>query len=700
MMNNLLPTPKKHVNLKNKTTKFKGINLIPNTEFAFDSVLIASYRFWDYDEISFYKEDYNESNINVKLVYTIDVPEDVEDELMYLKQGYSLNVTPDLVTLSFGKKEGFINGITTLKQLIEEVEEGQFVFKTAEIIDWPSIEKRSVSNTFAWYAGYGRLGFDMQLWGLDEWKEYLNICADYKINQFNMCMYGYWPFEFEDYPETELKDYPVDIWNQESNNWVSVNYVHPNISNEFLTELFDYGHELGFDFFAYIGLNSYNGGYSSLNKDKRMKLTEGSKFVNDFDSLCLSDESNVDYISDSIAKIVELGYDGIDFEESEESFWFCSCDSCAESFVKDRTPAEAKHHANYHLLSILHKRIKEVNPDCIVGLRAWREPPLEKTTDYLKYVKSQIPEDVVLFWAPGLYVSEEEFPKWVDVFGKERIYARDSEANSVSSTMGRLYRTFESNVLRADEETNHQFIENDIKQHIGSVELGVKGINGYMFEWYGYFLHLYAHGNYGWGSEVKEEEFYQYAVESVFGKEMSGDILYVLENMLTIHESQMSIFPTEFPFLRNKVETRDIPVITEALDDWENIQNKIERIKKFISNNKRLAMYLKHFEKIEIGHKRNRIIYKLSLASIAYDNATTEEVKLKYLKEMNHYNEANFDIVKREYFDVNPVSETGTKACMIPYHELKRVINNELDPTNKDEEQIYLGVEALGWLWL
>src|SRR5699024_695412 len=256
-------------------------------------------------------------------------------------------------------------------------------------------------NTFAWYAGYGRIGFDMQLWGLNEWKEYLNICADFKINQFNMCMYGYWPFEFDKYPETELKNYSVDIWNQESDNWINMNYVHPNISHEFLTELFEYGHELGFDFFAYIGLNSYNGGYSSLNKHKRMKLEEDSKFVNDFDSLCLSDPTNIEYISDSIQKVVELGYDGIDFEESEESFWFCSCDDCQENFVKDRTPAEAKHHANYYLLNILYNKIKEVNKNCVVGLRAWREPPLEKTEAYLEYVNSQIPEDVVLFWAPG-----------------------------------------------------------------------------------------------------------------------------------------------------------------------------------------------------------------------------------------------------------------------------------------------------------
>lgn len=700
MMHGLIPMPKQYQDTKEKTKAFHTINFTTNSQLLFDPIKIGVMRFWNFKEIPFTLNMPNGRSIDIALEVQTEAPIDIDGKDLYEKQGYSLEVNHEHITLRFVAKDGFINGLSTLKQLIEDVDTNGFVFKTASIVDWPSIEKRSVSNTFAWYAGYGRIGFDMQLWGLKEWTEYLNICADFKINQFNMCMYGYWPFEFQKYPETELKNYPINVWNQESDNWIHVNYVHPNISDEFLTDLFAYGHELGFDFFAYIGLNSYNGGYSSLNKNKRMKLEEGSKFVNDFDSLCLSDPSNVAYISDSIQKIVELGYDGIDFEESEESFWFCSCDACQNNFVKDRTPAEAKHHANYYLLNILYEKIKEVNKDCVVGLRAWREPPLEKTEEYLHYVKSCIPEDVVLFWAPGLYVSEDEFPKWVDVFGKERIYARDSEANSVSSTMGRLYRTFESNVLRPEEETNHQFIGNDIKQHIGSVELGVKGINGYMFEWYGYFIHLYAHSYYGWGSNMPEEDFYEYAVNAVFGPEISKDIVYVLENMLTIHESQMKIFPTEFPFLRNKVESRDIPEINAALEDWDNIQGKLERIKSYVSNNRRLAMYGKHFEKIEVGHLRNKVIYQLSLASINYDNAQTDDEKKKYLHLMDQYNEENFDIVKREYFDVNPVAETGTKACMIPYHELKRVIHNELDPANKDEEQIYLGVEALGWLWL
>jgi hypothetical protein len=38
---------------------------------------------------------------------------------------------------------------------------------------------------------------------------------------------------------------------------------------------------------------------------------------------------------------------------------------------------------------------------------------------------------------------------------------------------------------------------------------------------------------------------------------------------------------------------------------------------------------------------------------------------------------------------------------MYPYHELKRVLDNKLGlRVPPDGQMIYLGVEALGWLWI
>lgn len=702
-MYSFLPEPKVFRKTGNKTKRFSSFNidLSDLNSNIKDIEELFKIKMWNYKEIDLYFDNRCcKNSFYIKLINDIYDNEGVNNRELYEKQGYMIEVSEDLITINFKERDGLVNALSTLKQLFR-AEDGMYYMQTCMIKDWPSIERRSISNTFAWYAGYGRLGFDMQLWGYDEWVEYLNICSDFKINQFNMCMYGYWPFTFDEYPETVLKDYKVKVYNPESRNWVTVEYMHPNIAKEFLSKLIDYGHKLGIKFFAYVGLNSYSGGYPSIHKEKRMKLPEGSKFINDFDSLCLSDKENIEYLKSALKRIVSLGYDGIDFEESEESYWFCNCDRCKEKYLsKTDSPAEAKHMANYELLKILYDVIKQENPDCEIGLRAWREPPLEKEPEYINKMVSSIPEDVGLFWAPGLYCDETEFEKWVEAFGRDRIWARDTESNAVSSCFGRLIRIFRSNGLRCDEENNDQFIEEDIRQHIGSVKLGVKGINGYMFEWYGFFLHLFVHAYYGWGAYKEPNDFYSYAIEAVFGPELSDDILYVLKNMFTIHESQLKIFPTEFPFARNKVEKKDIPRIEKAIKDWPNIMKKLEKVKKAIEADDKLKIYEPHFEKLIVANKRNRVIYDLALASINYDNAQAEEEKRRYLLEMFMHNEKDFDIVKNNYFDVNPVSETGKKSCMIPCHELRRVIMNELEPENRDDEPIYLGVEALGWLWL
>jgi len=702
-MYGLIPEPKVYDYDKDKAYAFKGFNIVLSElrDKVSDIRDIFRMKMWNYKDVLLRFDSNADQHIDIILNDTLPEKKVVDNLELYNKQGYILEIENNKIRVYYAQRAGLVNALSTLKQLIQKDENNNYFFPEVAIADWPTIEKRSVSNTFAWYAGYGRIGFDMQLWGYEEWIEYLNICSDFKINQFNMCMYGYWPFQFDEYPETMLKGYRMKVWNEESKNWIEIEYMHPNISEEFLSRLFEYGHKLCIDFYAYIGLNSYNGGYPSIYKDKRMKLPENSKFVNDFDTLCLSKPENIEYLKTAVRRIVQMGFDGIDFEESEESFWFCNCEDCKEKYLKNTTsPGEAKHIANFELLKILYNVIKDENPDCVVGLRAWREPPLEKDPEYLKKCRDSIPEDVVLFWAPGLYVSRDEFPKWVSVFGKDRICARDTEANAVASTMGRLMRIFKTNVLRADEETNHQYIEKDIEMHMDSAKMGVKGINGYMFEWYGYFLSLYAHSYYGWGSCREPEDFYKYAVKSVFGPELADDILYILRNMLSIHESQLKIFPTEFPFLRNKVDKRDIPAINKAIEEWPIISDRIKRVKAALEKDEQFKVYIKHFDKIENSHKRNRVIYDLCFASINYDNAAAEEEKRKYLLEMAYYNEKDFDLVKQMYFDVNPVSETGTKSCMYPYHELKRVIYNELDPEHKDEKQIYLGVEALGWLWL
>lgn len=692
----LLPEPKVVHEDGNKTKKFKNLWLKSEQGISEELIALSRERFWNYQEVKI-----NETEENILEVMLVDSLDNIDSDQkkLFQEQGYDINISKENVILRYENRVGFLNGMTTLKQLLEKSKDS-FVLPICHITDWPSLEVRAIAQTFSWYAGYGRFGFDSQLWGFEEWKQYLNICLDNKINQFNLVMYGYWPFEMKKYPETVFRNVPIKIWNAENRRWLTVRYTHPNLEEPFLQKFIELSHRYGVKIFAYVGLNSYNGGFTIKHPEARMKPPKDSDFRNDFDSLCLSYPGNVEYIVESMKEIAKIGFDGYTLEESEEGFWFCECDDCKKRWhAISNSPGEAKHKANMWLLKKIYDEVRNINKDAVIGIRAFRQPPLEKDPMFLKECVDSMPEDIMLFWAPGLYVPESEFEKWCDAFGRDRIWARDTESNSITSTMGRLYRTFKSNVIRYEDETNEQVIETDIRQHRGSVKMGVHGINGFMFEWYGLFMHLFAHGNYGWGSQMDNEEFYHMACKQNFG-DLGETVLYVMKNMVTIHESQIPLYTTPFPFQKNKMQQDDIPAILKAKQNHENILSKIKMLQKEAYLNEKLRPWLPHFDKLENAERRNAVIYDMVLAALAYEKEDDEEKKEKLLDEILYYNEQDFDIVKEIFFDINPVTETGVGSCMFPYHELKRIIHNMRHPEDKDEEVISSGVEAFGWLWL
>ena len=698
----LLPEPKRAVENRGYTTSFRnigiGLEALPSPEKQ-EYLEIARMRFWNRKELGIVPEGGSEGCIEATIIPSLaNIEADGGD--LFLKQGYYLNVDRDAIVLKYQNKAGFINAITTLKQLLKKNGDG-FALPLCEITDWPTVEHRAVAPTFSWYAGYGRIGFDMQLWGYDEWLEYLNVCIDNKINQMNMVMYGYWPFELEEYPETVFRDVPIKIWNKENGRWLTVRYTHPNIEGHFLAGFIAMAHKFDFSIFAYVGLNSYNGAYSIKHPEKRMVKPAGSGFMNDFDSVCLSDGENTNYILASMRKISELGFDGFTLEESEEGFWFCNCDRCNERWGRvSGSPVEAKHKANLWLLNLIYKEVRSVNSKAVIGIRAYRQPPLEKDPAFLRECVESMPKDIALFWAPALYVPPTEFKKWIAAFGKERIWGRDTEANAITSTMGRLFRVFESNMIRYRDEPNVQVIERDIEQHITSAQEGVSGINGFMFEWYGLFMFQWAHGNYGWGSKMDRDEFTRLSCEIAFAKELGKRVLVVLKSILTIHESQMPFYTTPFPFQKNKLTVADIPEIQQARLRHPVLLEEIHAIQREIEADPDLAQYIQHFARIENAERRNAVIYEMALASLRYECAVSLEEKERHLDEILHYNEMDFDLVKEMFFDINPVSETGMKSCMYPYHEIKRIIHNMRHPENPDTAVICSGIEALGWLWL
>jgi hypothetical protein len=64
-------------------------------------------------------------------------------------------------------------------------------------------------------------------------------------------------------------------------------------------------------------------------------------------------------------------------------------------------------------------------------------------------------------------------------------------------------------------------IEADIDQYVGAVRHGCRGINGYLFEYTGFFLYLFSAAQYGWNASLPPAELPSYALGVVFGEELA-----------------------------------------------------------------------------------------------------------------------------------------------------------------------------------
>ena len=228
----LIPEPKQYIEKDGYSAEFGAIRLLSaddvNSDLAVELQELLELRFYDRKEIEI------AGNVGYELyaVPTLEgVPSDNPD--MLKEQGYQLEVAENRTHIYFENIHGFINGVTSFKKLMVKRGTG-YCLPICEIVDYPSIPVRAVAPPMSWYAGYGRIGFDTQLFGKEKWFEYLNTCVDDKINQMNIVMYGYWPFEFEEYPETVFRDIPVKIWNGENNQFLDISYTHPNLIENFL----------------------------------------------------------------------------------------------------------------------------------------------------------------------------------------------------------------------------------------------------------------------------------------------------------------------------------------------------------------------------------------------------------------------------------------------------------------------------------
>lgn len=184
------------------------------------------------------------------------------------------------------------------------------------------------------------------------------------------------------------------------------------------------------------------------------------------------------------------------------------------------------------------------------------------------------------------------------------------------------------------------------------------------------------------------------------GDNLGPRVLAVLRGIVTIHESQIPLYTTPFPFQSNVMTDDDIPEIQRAIAAHDDLLAEIRAIRLHLRSQPKLATWGRHFDRIENAQRRNRVIYDLVLAALDYERAKTQKERDASLDEILRHNEQDFAIAKEMFFDLKPVDFTGVRSCMMPYHELKRLVFNIRNPLNPDVDLICSGIEALGWLWL
>ncbi|MBI2298402.1 MAG: hypothetical protein HYU66_05520 [Armatimonadetes bacterium] len=220
-----------------------------------------------------------------------------------------LDITPDGITVVGKGRWGMLYGVQTVNQLATEAARaGRKTLPCLTIRDWPDLRWRCLSPTLTWYSGWNRLeGYDLCNWGLDEWKWLVDWSLLHKCNAWAVCMYGYWPFTLPGYDESTLQvdSFFFDPATGQKTPW---RFVHPNIRHEFWPEVVRYAAARGIKVYAYIGKNSFNGGYilhhPEANAGGAAEALPFAPGVRDYWDACLG-------------RILELGFDGFVFEDPE-----------------------------------------------------------------------------------------------------------------------------------------------------------------------------------------------------------------------------------------------------------------------------------------------------------------------------------------------------------------------------------------------
>ena len=100
---------------------------------------------------------------------------------------------------------------------------------------------------------------------------------------------------------------------------------------------------------------------------------------------------------------------------------------------------------------------------------------------------------------------------------------------------------------------------------------------GFMFEWYGLFLHEFAHGNYGWGSTLDPEEFILRCLSIEFWFTWKESTVCYAEYAYNPRKPDAVVHDSFPPSRRTKIKNSDIPTIMKAKKNHPKILENSQR---------------------------------------------------------------------------------------------------------------------------
>jgi hypothetical protein len=450
-------------------------------------------------------------------------------------QGYILKIDSTRIVVMGRTGLGTLYGVQTLLQMLSQ-SQPETRLPLLEIEDYPEVPDRYIDVTFAWYAYYGSInfGFGSQLWNEQQWRWFIDWCLGHKINGIDLCIYGYWPFTFRTYPESTLANIPVKTFDSKTGGTAIVRMTHPNIEREFLPALIRYAQDRGIRVNAYIGLNTFNGGYAREHPESQ--IFPGKTYALD-----LSNEAARQYLRDSLRRIMQMGFDGITFEMIEFPSSVCTKPECISKYwagndiapnaIPELTPLPVRIRADADVLNELYQVITEEKPHADVGLiyhrivemYGWGPDTLQAFSQF----RGMIPKEVYLLMGPRAPrdgpIAGSEFEKWVNIANPQTYRHSDNIGGDAAFYNRRLYINNDPQT-RGDKPVAS--LEWEIAQHRAAAKMHLHGATGYGFEWYGDEIYPLILAQYSWRSSgpegVSDHGFLEYASQSMYGKQVGA----------------------------------------------------------------------------------------------------------------------------------------------------------------------------------